>query len=105
MNINGQIVGIALLNDAFDQRPPLLQRMRIGQPDAVERLLQSSEVFVDAEGTARIDRDNFVSAVAKQKTTVERRNFRFVQWQKLPVQISRHPHPFKVKPLLRLGKC
>ena len=61
---------------------------RVGQPNAVQRRLQSRQVLGEAERAARIDGNHFIDPVAEEETAVERRNAGFRQRQKAAVQID-----------------
>ena len=58
-------------NQLVDELPPFGIAVRVLQADAVQAVLQSLQVISQTKHMARIYRDDFVYAVAKNKTAIQ----------------------------------
>src|SRR5262245_7762943 len=80
------------LDRFVEQIEPLVDRPRIGEPDAVTAALQAREVFARSKRRAqsidRVDRNQLVDTVTEDESTVEHGNCGFGQRPPVSVQIT-----------------
>lgn len=67
LDIDRLILEIRPGDEVQDDVLPFRRTVRVGQTNPVERGLEAAQVFIEAERSARIDRNDLVTAVTEQE--------------------------------------
>ncbi|MNC86359.1 hypothetical protein D3C83_20130 [compost metagenome] len=86
------LAGVAR-DDILREAGPFRVRHRVGKADAVEAVLEAPQVLGQPECMARVDRNHFVDAVAKNEAAVQHRYPGLLQRHELAIQINDFTHP------------
>ena len=89
LQVNRLVVPRGFGDQLFNDRLPASDIQRVRQLDAGQCGGQSRQVFVDAEGAPRVDRNQLINPVAVEKPPVERRDACLGERQELAVQVNR----------------
>ena len=78
VEIKRLVIAIIAGNNLFQQPAPFVVRMRILKANSVKAVLQAEQMFRPTKRLAGIHRNDFVHAIAKNETSVQYRNSRFL---------------------------
>jgi predicted RNA methylase len=88
VQVKGLIIAFISGNDPFHQTPPFGIRMWILQADAVQAVLQALQMIGQTKRLARVNRNDFIHAIAKNEAPVQHGNARFIDGYEITVQIN-----------------
>src|SRR5690242_3579764 len=88
LEVKGLVIAFISGNDPFHQAPPFVIGMRILQADAIQAVLQALQMIGQAKRLARINRNDFVHAIAKNEASIQYGNSRFLDGHEMTVQIN-----------------
>jgi len=88
LDVRRGIDAVHQFHQTADQAHPGLVVVRIGEPDAVQAVLQAPQMLGEPERVARIHRNHLVNAVAENEAAIEHRNAGLLDRHEFAVQID-----------------